>query len=212
LRSFPSRQEFAAYWETVADDALRYLGRRPLKLVRHVKGTTFYPMGPLPEIPPAVRQLRLEKRKGCTGTRLWVEDLAGLLGLVEIGVVEIRPWGATIEDIGHPDTLVFDLDPGEGVEWGFVVETGFRLRDMLAEEGLDCWPNLHPAPKYPTGASSRLASSLRRCQIRMNSLACEEPFYTLVLSLLPLSPGREPFSFALLPQIYSGMPARRIPS
>jgi bifunctional non-homologous end joining protein LigD len=136
----PSREELAAYWETVADDALRYLGRRPLKLVRHVKGITFYHMGALPEIPPAVKQLRLEKRKGGTGTRLWVEDLAGLLGLVEIGVVEIHPWGATVEDIEHPETLVFDLDPGDGVEWGFVVETGFRLRDMLAAEGLDCWP------------------------------------------------------------------------
>src|SRR5205823_2848427 len=28
----------------------------------------------------------------------------------------------------------------EGVEWGFVVETGLRLRDLLAGEGLDCWP------------------------------------------------------------------------
>jgi bifunctional non-homologous end joining protein LigD len=37
-----SRQELAAYWETVAADALRYLGHRPLKLVRHVKGTTFF--------------------------------------------------------------------------------------------------------------------------------------------------------------------------
>jgi hypothetical protein len=40
-------------------------------------------------------------------------------------------------------------------------------------------------------------TSLRRCQIRMNSLACEEPFYTPVLSLLPLSPGREPFGHGL---------------
>jgi bifunctional non-homologous end joining protein LigD len=75
----PSREELCVYWEMVADDALAYLGRRPLKLVRHVKGTTFYHMGPLPEIPPAVNQLHLEKRKGGTGTRLWVEDLAGLL-------------------------------------------------------------------------------------------------------------------------------------
>jgi bifunctional non-homologous end joining protein LigD len=77
----PSRQELAAYWESVADHALRYLGRGPLKLVRHTKETTFYHMGPLPEIPPAVNQLRLEKRKGGTGTRLWVQDLAGSLGL-----------------------------------------------------------------------------------------------------------------------------------
>jgi bifunctional non-homologous end joining protein LigD len=124
----------------VADDALRYLGRRPLKLVRHVKGTTFYHMGPLPEIPPAVKQLRIEKRKRGTGTRLWVEDLAGLLGLVEIGAVEIHPWGARVEEIEHPDTLIFDLDPGEGVEWGFVVETAVQFRDLLAADGLDCWP------------------------------------------------------------------------
>jgi bifunctional non-homologous end joining protein LigD len=136
----PSREDLCAYWERVADDALAYLGRRPLKLVRHVKGTTFYHMGPLPEIPPAVNQLRFEKRTGGTGTRLWVEDLAGLLGLVEIGVVEIHPWGAKIEDIEHPDLLVFDLDPGAGVHWNFVVETAFRMRDLLAAEGLDCWP------------------------------------------------------------------------
>ena len=37
----PSREELAAYWETVADDALPYLGRRPLKLVRHRLSCTF---------------------------------------------------------------------------------------------------------------------------------------------------------------------------
>ena len=51
--------------------------------------------------------------------------------------MERRP---AVDDIEHPDTLVFDLDPGEGVEWGFVVDTAFRLRDMLAAEGHDCWP------------------------------------------------------------------------
>jgi hypothetical protein len=60
--------------------------------------------------------------------------------LVEIGVVEIHPWGATVDDIEHPDTLVFDLDPGEVSDGVFVVDTAFRLRDTLAAEGHDCWP------------------------------------------------------------------------
>jgi bifunctional non-homologous end joining protein LigD len=121
--------------------ALAHLGRRPLKLVRHVKGTIFYHMGPLPPVPEAVHRLTIEKREG-EGTRLWVDDLAGLLGLVEIGVVELHAWNGRVDDIERPDMLVFDLDPGEGVAWEFVIETALRLRRMLKDEGLEPWPKL----------------------------------------------------------------------
>ena len=47
-----------------------------------------------------------------------------------------------IDDIEHPDMLVFDLDPGEGVAWEFVIETALRLRRMLKDEGLEPWPKL----------------------------------------------------------------------
>jgi bifunctional non-homologous end joining protein LigD len=57
-----------------------------------------------------------------------------------MNVVEIHPWGAMVADIEHPDMLVFDLDPGQGIEWEFVVETAFRLRDLLLKEGLASWP------------------------------------------------------------------------
>lgn len=136
----PSKEERAAYWTKFADWALKHLGRRPLKLVRHTKGTTFYHIGPLPPVPAAVHQLRIEKRAGGEGIRLWVDDLAGLLGLVEIGAVELHPWGAHIDDIEHPDLLVFDLDPGEGIPWEFVIETAVALRERLAAEGLAGWP------------------------------------------------------------------------
>jgi bifunctional non-homologous end joining protein LigD len=38
--------------------------------------------------------------------------------------------------------LVFDLDPGEGIAWEFVIETALRLRRMLKDEGLEPWPKL----------------------------------------------------------------------
>jgi bifunctional non-homologous end joining protein LigD len=138
----PSPAALAAYWRRVADEALEYLGRRPLKLVRHVKGVTFYHRGPLPPIPGAVHQLRIEKREGGQGTRLWVDSLDGLLGLVEIGAVELHPWGATVDDIERPDMLVFDLDAGEGIPWTFVIETAMTLRGLLNDEGLETWPKL----------------------------------------------------------------------
>ncbi len=100
-------------------------------------------MGSLPPIPSSVHQLRIEKRDGGEGVRLWVDDLQGLLGLVEaVGAVELHPWAATVHDIEHPDHLIFDLDPGPGVEWEFVVESALKLRRMLDEEGCKSWPKL----------------------------------------------------------------------
>lgn len=136
----PSKQELAAYWRRVHKQALPYLARRPLKLVRHTRGTTFYHKGRLPPVSDSVHQLRIEKREGGEGVRLWVDDLEGLLGLVEIGVVEVHPWAAKVDDYEHADALVFDLDPGPGLEWRIVTETALGLRELLKSEGLTSWP------------------------------------------------------------------------
>jgi bifunctional non-homologous end joining protein LigD len=138
----PSKEELGHYWRRVWKQALPYLGRRPLKLVRHVHGTTFYHKGPLPETSPAVHRLTLRKREGGEGTRLWIDDLDGFLGLVEIGAVELHPWNATVNDIEHADQIVLDLDPGEDVPWDVVVETAVKLRLVLEDEGLAPWPKL----------------------------------------------------------------------
>jgi bifunctional non-homologous end joining protein LigD len=139
----PSKQELAVYWGRVWSQALPHLGQRPLKLVRHVHGTTFYHKGPLPkEIPTAVHQMRVKKREGGEGTRLWVDSLDGLLGLVEIGAVELHPWNSLVEDFEHADRIVIDLDPGEGIGWDAVVETALDLRTLMKGEGLETWPKL----------------------------------------------------------------------
>lgn len=139
----PDWDELASYWQRINQDALVYLARRPLKLVRHVAGQTFYHKGQLPPVPRAVHQLEINKREGGAGTRVWVDDLAGLLGLLEMDVVEVHPWNATVDDIEHADTMVFDLDPGPGIGWSFVIDTAFTLRELLDQHGLhNSWPKL----------------------------------------------------------------------
>jgi bifunctional non-homologous end joining protein LigD len=138
----PSKEELAQYWQKVAKKALVHLGRRPLKLVRHTHGVTFYHRGKLPEVPASVHQLHIQKREGGEGVRLWVDDLDGLLGLVAMDAVELHPWNATIDDIERADRIVIDLDPGEGVEWDFVVDTALTLRDLLHAEGVKPWPKV----------------------------------------------------------------------
>jgi len=139
----PTKDELIAYWRRVGKCALEYFGRRPLKLVRHTHSTTFYHKGPLPpDIPDAVHRLAIEKREGGEGTRLWVDTVDGLVGLVSIGAVELHPWNATVDNIERPNQLVFDLDPGEGVEWRFVIETALVIRHLLEEEGFETWPKI----------------------------------------------------------------------
>ncbi|MEH2512162.1 bifunctional non-homologous end joining protein LigD [Nitrobacteraceae bacterium AZCC 1564] len=139
----PSKEDLARYWSRVWKKAVPYLGHRPLKLVRHVHGTTFYHKGPLPkDIPGAVHKLRIRKREGGEGTRLWIDDLEGFLGLVEIGAVELHPWNAIVDDIEIADRIVIDLDPGVGIPWDAIVQAALRVRDIMRGEGFDPWPKL----------------------------------------------------------------------
>lgn len=139
----PSKDELVRYWERVADKALVHLGNRPLKLVRHTRGVTFYHKGELPGIPAAVHELRMQKREGGDGVRVWVDDLEGLLGLVLVmDVIELHPWNATVDDIERADRIVLDLDPGEGVPWDEVIGTALSLRDIMEAEGLESWPKV----------------------------------------------------------------------
>ncbi|HEU4654846.1 MAG TPA: DNA ligase D [Steroidobacteraceae bacterium] len=138
----PTKEQLIEYWETAGECALMYLARRPLKLVRHVLGSTFYHKGKLPPIPSSVHQLKIEKREGGTGTRVWVDDVAGLIGLVEMDVIEVHAWNATVDDIEKADQIVFDLDPGPEFEWDFVLETAYRLKDILGAHDLESWPKL----------------------------------------------------------------------
>jgi bifunctional non-homologous end joining protein LigD len=138
----PSKEALSGYWTKVWKKTLPYLGHRPLKLVRHHRGTTFYHKGPLPTVPNGVHRLSIQKREGGEGTRLWVDSLEGFLGLVSIGAVELHPWNATVENIEHADTLVIDLDPGEGVDWRRMIDAALSMRAILKREGLTSWPKL----------------------------------------------------------------------
>ncbi len=136
----PAREDLERYWRKVGKRALKYLARRPLTLVRHTRGITFFHKRRLPPIPDAVHSLAIEKREGGEGVRVWVDSVAGLVALLDMDAVELHPWGATVDDIEHPDLLVFDLDPGAGTEWALVRDTALLLRDVLRREGYRPWP------------------------------------------------------------------------
>jgi bifunctional non-homologous end joining protein LigD len=77
------------------------------------RGATFI-TGELPDIPSTVHALKIQKREGGEGVRVWVDDLGGLLGLALVmDVVELHAWNATVGHVEHADRIVLDLDPAK---------------------------------------------------------------------------------------------------
>ena len=82
-------------------------------------------------MPRAVTRIEIDGE-----THLAIEDRVGLLSLVQIGVLEIHPWGSTIDKLEQPDRVTFDLDPDQGLAWSRVTEAALEIRDVLTGLGL----------------------------------------------------------------------------
>lgn len=65
-----------------------------------------------------------------------INDLDGLMGLVQSAALEIHPWGSTVEHWEKPDTIIMDLDPGDGVAWEDIIAAAEETRARLADAGL----------------------------------------------------------------------------
>jgi bifunctional non-homologous end joining protein LigD len=116
---------------------LPYLSHRLLTLVRApaVGRKVFFQKHIGPEAPDAIRRFELEDGS-VPQIYPYIEDLPGLVALVQMDVVEIHPWGSTIKQLDKPDRVMFDLDPDEGLPWWRVTEAAAHLPEALLEVGL----------------------------------------------------------------------------
>jgi len=75
-----------------------------------------------------------------------IQNLAGLLWVVNLGCIDLNPWYARCDDVDRPDYLHFDLDPTPGADFKQVLEAALLVRDALAELKI---------PSYPKTTGSR---------------------------------------------------------
>ncbi|MFN7144592.1 MAG: non-homologous end-joining DNA ligase, partial [Myxococcota bacterium] len=139
-----TKRELALWLDAVADRMLPEIRRRPLTLVRCPDGQDagcFYQRHHTEGLPDATRGVVVEGH-GEGQAYLWIDDREGLVGLAQVGALEIHPWGARIDDLDRPDRLIFDLDPGPGVPWEHVVDAALRVRDRLETIGLRSFAKL----------------------------------------------------------------------
>jgi bifunctional non-homologous end joining protein LigD len=130
------------YYVAVADRMLPLVSGRPLTIVRCPDGEgkpCFYQKHVMRGMPKAVGTVAIREGAGTTRDYPVVEDVAGLVGLVQMNALEIHHWGARSDDVEKPDLMVFDLDPDVGLGWDRVVEGALALRKKLSALGLESW-------------------------------------------------------------------------
>ena len=66
-----------------------------------------------------------------------IDDLEGLIALVQAGVLEVHLRGSTVDHLEEANRLVFDLDPGPGVEWPALVAAAREVRQRLRDRKLE---------------------------------------------------------------------------
>ena len=192
-----SKRDLVSYYEAVADHMLPHVRRRLLTLRRCPRGADkpcFVQQHPGDTLSDAVRVATIIEESGAEGAHLHVDDLAGLLSLVQLATLEFHGWGSRVDALECPDRLVFDLDPDSDLPWSRVVEAAIMIRDRLTGTDVASWPMLSggkgihvvvplaPGPDWETAAG--FAKSLAE------ALADEQPGAYTTASTKIDRPGR----------------------
>lgn len=129
----------ARYYADIAELMLPHLSDRPLTLVRCPEGQAkgcFYQKVAHPPLPEGVHPIEVPEGFGGSGTYMYVDSVEGLLGLVQLGVLEIHVWGSRRDKLERPDQIVIDLDPDPELGWNAVVDAAFMVKEKLEDLGL----------------------------------------------------------------------------
>lgn len=134
-----TKLDLVRYYVEVAPWALPHLHGRPVYIRRAPQGIAA----------PMVFQQHTLDMKNLKGMdpALWpghepaisIETPADLANVAQLDAVELHTWNSTARAITRPDRLVFDLDPGEELEWKTMREAALLVRTMLEELGLQGW-------------------------------------------------------------------------
>jgi len=138
-----TKQMLAEYYLEVAERMLPHVGDRPLSILRCPEGTgkqCFFQKHIGLGLPKGVQSIPVLNRKtGETEDYLTLSTSDGLVGMAQMGVLEIHPWGSRNESMEKPDRIIFDLDPDEAVDWKTLAITAKLFRAVFEEIGLESY-------------------------------------------------------------------------
>lgn len=138
-----TKLQLAEYYAAVADHLLPHIADRPLSIVRCPEGSgkpCFFQKQIGKGMPPGIDSVPVTVKKGGKGERelyVTVSKREGLVGLGQMGVMELHPWGSSNKTLEKPDRLIIDLDPDPSLPWKTLVASAIEVRDLMKHLGLE---------------------------------------------------------------------------
>lgn len=133
-----TKADLADYYQQISCYILPHVADRPLSLLRCPRGRgkdCFYQKHFSESLPDFVRGVKI-KEKNSVDTYIVIENIEGIISLVQLGVLEFHPWNARKDRIERPDQMIMDLDPAPEVGLKEVVESTILLHDFFIGMGL----------------------------------------------------------------------------
>jgi bifunctional non-homologous end joining protein LigD len=140
-----TKYELAQYYAAIDPLLMVDVANRPITLIRCPQARAkkcFFQKHDTGSMGEHVKHVPIREKKGEVQDYLYFDDIRGVLSAVQMGTIEFHGWGSRADDVEHPDRLVFDLDPDEGLDFGAVRDAARRLRELLADLGLETFPLL----------------------------------------------------------------------
>jgi bifunctional non-homologous end joining protein LigD len=140
-----TKRQVFDYYAAVAERLLEDSGERLMSVVRcpdGIQGERFFQKHLGPAFGKALHRVEIAENDGKLAEYAWLDDLAGVLSLAQMNVIEFHPWGSKVKTLEKPDRLIFDLDPDPGIGWPKIKDAARELRDELQALGLTSFPRL----------------------------------------------------------------------
>jgi bifunctional non-homologous end joining protein LigD len=136
-----TKLDVARYYAAVGDVLVPHLRDRPLTLVRCPNGwdkPCFYQKHAAESASRYIERIDI-RDSGGVKPYMMANSVSAVVALLQMGVLELHPWGSRAPKLGYPDRLVFDFDPDESLGWDRIVDAVTVLRKLLDTLELECF-------------------------------------------------------------------------
>jgi len=133
------------YYRRISPVLLPHFKNRPVTLVRYpdgVFGESFFEKDAPGFTPEWVKTFPVPRSQGGDINYILINDLPTLIWVANLAALELHPFLHRVPQLEVPTQVVFDLDPGEGMDILACIEVAFLLKEAFGKLGLECFPKV----------------------------------------------------------------------